>query len=579
MTDPRKVIPVTRKLLRRAALSCLAAALATSAGLLAGCSKNDRDVLARVNGEAITVAQFNEVARASAMQYSGPPDTAKVKLLKDLVDRELLVQGAVREGLRDTPEYQAFRQQLERQVLREALFQRLLGGPFPVTDAEVKEVYDRGGTATHTRLIFSYEEATARQALKDLERGDDFAAVADRYNPPGTVPPGGDIGFIQPASLMPPLDELVRTGPLNKVQGPISGGGEGWFVVRLEERRPQPRPPFEQVKGQITEMLRQRKQRVAVMKVVDNLKSDYQVEVVPGAPQTMVTRLRPAPGAAPGAAALAPLTAEERAQVLGKYRGGTYTLGEAYDDLMSGAGNRPNLSMLPLVQRWIESQAIERAALVEARKRHLADEPEVKDKLHDRMNNYLLDGYYQRQVLGRIQITPEDLAAAYERYKSSFEHLETARVVSVTMRDSAGAAALAEQAGHAPSLKEAAATAAAGGRVRDERLKFPASVPLWTQFEGKLMAMKPGEIAGPYPTPGGWLLFQLIEKKQAAPPFASLPAGARQQLQGAATEMKREARLMTLTDSLRRVLPTVEMHLDRLGRIPWPPAPLTPPGT
>ncbi|MEK7331550.1 MAG: peptidylprolyl isomerase [Candidatus Eisenbacteria bacterium] len=568
---------MTRNPLRRAASSCPAPpalALAALAALLAGCS-SDPDVLARVNGEAITLAQFNEVARGNLQQYTGPPDSVKARLLKDLVDRELMVQGALREGLDETPEFQAFRQQLERQTLRETLFQRLLGGPFPVSDGEVRELYQRRGTATHVRLIFTFYETPARQALKDLKGGDDFATVADRYNPPGTVPPGGDIGFIQPGSLLPPLDDLVRTGPLARVLGPIEGGGEGWFVLRLEERRPQAQPPFEEVRAQLGEMLRQRKQRVSVLRVVDNLRIDHQVLVLPGAPQTVVGRLRPTPGLETPP----PPGPDERKQVLARYRGGAYTLGEAYDDLMSATGNRPNLAMLPTVERWIESQTIERAALAEALKRHIHEEPEVERRMRDRLNNFLLDGYYQRQVMARIQIGPGDFQAAYERHKASFARLQAARVVSVTMRDSAGAAALAEQAGHVPSLREAAATAAAGGRVREEKLTFPADSPLWTQFESKLMSMSAGNIAGPYPVAGGWLIFQLLAKRQDAPPFESLPAGARGQLQGVAAEIKREARLAALTDSLRRVFPPIELHVDRLRRIPWPPAPAAPPGT
>ena len=37
--------------------------------------------------------------------------------------------------------------------------------------------------------------------------------------------------------------------------------------------------------------------------------------------------------------------------------------------------------------------------------------------------------------------------------------------------------------------------------------------------------------------------------------------------------------LLALTDSLRKVFPTVELHLDHLRRVPWPPVPTTPPGT
>ena len=39
---------------------------------------------------------------------------------------------------------------------------------------------------------------------------------------------------------------------------------------------------------------------------------------------------------------------------------------DAYDDLASGAGNRPDLSMLPAVERWLDAQTLDRAALAEA---------------------------------------------------------------------------------------------------------------------------------------------------------------------------------------------------------------------
>jgi TRAP-type C4-dicarboxylate transport system substrate-binding protein len=88
--------------------------------------------------------------------------------------------------------------------------------------------------------------------------------------------------------------------------------------------------------------------------------------------------------------------------------------------------------------------------------------------------------------------------------------------------------------------------------------------------------MKPGEIAGPYSTPNGWRIVQMIEATMSAPAFEALPPGAQQQLQNAAMESKREARLAALTDSLRRVIRPVVVYTDRLQRVPWPPAPATP---
>lgn len=547
---------------------------------VAGCS-SDRDVLARVKGQPITVAQFLEVARGNPQRLGGPPDSAKARLLKDLIDRELLVQGALAERLDQGEAFENYRRAQEAQLLRETLYQRLVGGPFPVSDAEVRELYERRHSETRARLIFAFEEKLARQAAKDLQGGEAFEVVADRYNQPGMVPPGGDIGYVQPGALLPPLDDVVRTGAPGLVQGPLAVGTEGWFIVRVESRRPVSQPPFEEGRAQLGEMLRQRKQRLAIARAIEQLRTEHQVVVVGGAAQLLSGKLRAVPGTGPGNTGMPqpppPPGPEDRGLILARYQGGTYTLGDAYDELLSGAGGQIELAMLPSVERWIRSQTVERAALVEAKRRAIADEPGFKSRLRERLNNYLLDSYYQAQVIGRIRIEPEDFRIAYERYRSALARLQSARVVSVSTPDSAVAATLAAQAGQAPGLREAAAAAGVGGAVNEETLTFPAASPLWTQFENQIAMMSPGAIAGPFPIEGRWLLFQLREKRQDAPPFESLAPEMVGQLQGMATEIKREARLLALTDSLRQAFPVI-IHGDRLARVPWPPAPAAPAG-
>jgi hypothetical protein len=361
----------------------------------------------------------------------------------------------------------------------------------------------------------------------------------------------------------------VRTGPLGRVIGPVEVSGQGSFLLLLERRKPVDEPPYEQERSQLMEVLRQRKQRVTALKVIDNLRGLYLVRVAPGAPQLVVSQFRPKPGSLGITEPAGPM----RDQILATFVGGRYTLGEAYGDLLNDTNNRPNLDATPAVERWIEGQALNRAALAEAMKNHLQDEPEIHDQLRDRLNNFLLDGYYNREVVQRIEVSPADYAAMYERFKGSFTRLSQARVQTVTLKDSAAAAALAAAAGQAPSLRDAAA--AAGARAQEETLAFPNTTD-WGAFEGKLSAMKPGEIAGPYSTPNGWRIVQMIEATMSAPAFEALPPGAQQQLQNAAMESKREARLAALTDSLRRVIRPVVVYTDRLQRVPWPPAPATP---
>jgi hypothetical protein len=216
---------------------------------------------------------------------------------------------------------------------------------------------------------------------------------------------------------------------------------------------------------------------------------------------------------------------------------------------------------MPVVQRWIESQALQDLAVIEARRRLIHEEPDVRRVLRERANNYLLEGIYTREVIYRSQVTEDDLRAAHARIASSMIRLDQAKVVTVTLPDSATAT----------QLGAAAAAIAPGARARTETVRYPNEDPFWGPMQGRLIGMRPGEVAGPYPgLNGGWVLVELTSKQQGAQSYENLPPMVLQQLNREALEMKREQRLTALTDSLRRAIP-VAVYADRLKKIPWPP--------
>ena len=70
----------------------------------------------------------------------------------------------------------------------------------------------------------------------------------------------------------------------------------------------------------------------------------------------------------------------------------------------------------------------------------------------------------------------------------------------------------------------------------------------------------------------------------SVPTLATLTPSDHQQLEAYALEVKREARLNVLSDSLRQVVKPITVHKERLAKIPWPPVapnatPGKPPGT
>ena len=535
--------------------------LALAAILAAGCSP-PKAVLARVGSRAITEEDFLIVARQIGAGYPGPPDTMKTRLLEDLIRRELLVQAAIARGVhRDTTLIDQ-RARLEEQALRERLFADL-GGDFPVSEEEIQTFYRWRTQETRARVVFSHTRERIQAAHEALRGGIDFASVADRFNPAGFTAPGGDVGFTAPGLLLQPLDDLIRTSPVGQVIGPVEAPNQGWFLLKVEERRQRQSPPLESERAVITEVIRQRKQREVMVRAIDRLTAAYDVQVVKGAAQELTLRAQESSrtGVVPE------LTPGEQALPMARYRGGVYTMGDAYQDLMSGRSN-PDFQVLATVERWLQGRALDRVVLAEARARHYLEEPDVERALRERTNDFLLQSWFSQEVLLPVQATEEDARALHARSEPQLT-LQSARVLMVNLSDSAAASQLALTARQVEGLREAVATAAPGSRVRSETLSFPNPNPFLQALEPELRMRSAGDYAGPFPMPRGWLVVQLLDKTQSAADFDRLPLAERERLLNEATEIKRQEHVNTLVAELRRSTP-VTIDWRRLKKLRWP---------
>jgi len=125
----------------------------------------------------------------------------------------------------------------------------------------------------------------------------------------------------------------------------------------------------------------------------------------------------------PGARVAVPAspTPEEARQVLVRYDGadgrpGVYTLGEAVADLRDPAKVRPNFSILPMIEQWLKNMALQRVAMIEARRQHLGEEPALARQARAQVENVLLQTAYETLVLSRATINPDDVRSAYLRH-------------------------------------------------------------------------------------------------------------------------------------------------------------------
>src|SRR4051812_49548010 len=100
--------------MRRAML----AALMASALVVTGCGKKATgQTVAVVNGEEISQGELNAELQAANVPASADRKQVTAQLLQRIIDRKLLAQAAVKDGIDKTPEYISRQRRMNEELL------------------------------------------------------------------------------------------------------------------------------------------------------------------------------------------------------------------------------------------------------------------------------------------------------------------------------------------------------------------------------------------------------------------------------------------------------------------------------
>lgn len=139
-------------------------------GSLSACNHSDSggkqtQVVAKVNGDEITVHQINGEMRRLQVPVANPQVVAK-KMLDSLIDRQLLVQEAIKLNLDRTPEVVQLVDAARAQIYAQAYLARKVSALSAATDKEVQqfmtehpEVFSRRKVFTTADIIFANDPA------------------------------------------------------------------------------------------------------------------------------------------------------------------------------------------------------------------------------------------------------------------------------------------------------------------------------------------------------------------------------------------------------------------------------------
>jgi peptidyl-prolyl cis-trans isomerase C len=239
----------------------------------------DDAVIARVNGVDIKQSDLDYAATeiGSRLGNYSPQDRKKV-LLQYVIENELMAGAGQTDNLDKTDTFPGRVKYHERRALRDAFFDVKIHDA--VSEADAKKIYDekigevKPEQEIHARHILVATEDEAKEIAERLKKGEDFATLAKEKSKDANAE-GGDLGWFGRGQMLKPFEDAAFALDVGQISEPVQTQF-GWHIIKVEEKRDQPLPTFDQVKEAIIAQLVQAK----AQEVVTGLRDSAKIEVV-----------------------------------------------------------------------------------------------------------------------------------------------------------------------------------------------------------------------------------------------------------------------------------------------------------
>jgi peptidyl-prolyl cis-trans isomerase C len=241
-------------------------------------AKADSAAFATVNGKAIPKTRATAMLSAQAAQ--GQPDSPELRkaVSEELIRREILTQEAVKKGFDKKPEIQGQIDLARQGVLIGAYLNDYVKG-HPIGDEQIKAEYavitaKLGNKEYKARHVLVETEDQAKAIIARLKKGEKIEDLAKESKDPGSKDRGGDLGWANPASFVPPFSAAMTKLEKGKFTDTPVKSDFGWHVIQLDDTRELKLPPMEEARPQIAQQLQQR----MVQKHIDELRAKAKIE-------------------------------------------------------------------------------------------------------------------------------------------------------------------------------------------------------------------------------------------------------------------------------------------------------------
>ena len=218
---------------------------------LAAQETNLTTVVATVNGTKLTLAHMLDIKRQLPQQYKNLEDSVLFNgIIEQLIQQQLLASSV------ETPPswLPTAMENQERNLLSTIVIDDIRAGA--LSETALQSAYDAkfpagGGEEEYQASHILLEtEDKARELLKLLDAGADFATLAQEHSTGPSGPRGGDLGWFGKGQMVPDFENAVLSMTPGTYAGPVQTQF-GYHLILLTDRRVMARPSLEEVRGEL----------------------------------------------------------------------------------------------------------------------------------------------------------------------------------------------------------------------------------------------------------------------------------------------------------------------------------------
>ncbi|WP_456433568.1 peptidylprolyl isomerase [Nitratifractor sp.] len=263
------------------------------AAIVTGSSLYAEEVLAKVNGVAITKAEADSMVHArqagQGLSFDTLPAQGKQAVVKNLIERALIRQAAQKAGIDQNADFKQALQRARNDLLVTFWLKKQYDDTI-VSDGEAKEFYEKNKDKfkiperVHARHILVKTKEEAQKIIDQLKglKGDalkkKFIELAKAKSTGPTGPKGGDLGFFTPGQMVKPFSDAAFSLDAGQITTKPVQTQFGWHVIYVEEKKPAKIIPFEQAKPKIIQILKQKHFSEKIKKELDQMKKKAKIE-------------------------------------------------------------------------------------------------------------------------------------------------------------------------------------------------------------------------------------------------------------------------------------------------------------